>query len=74
MEAGADARWIEPFLGSGVVALNLAPERALLADTNRHLIGFYQAIQAGDINRLTVREFLECEGWKMAARGSRILL
>ena len=29
-----EGRWIEPFLGSGVVALNVAPERALPADTN----------------------------------------
>ncbi len=69
-EAEPDARWIEPFLGSGVVALNLAPERALLADTNRHIIGFYRAIQAGEINRHTVREFLECEGHKLAAGGA----
>jgi hypothetical protein len=40
-------RWIEPFLGSGVVVLNLAPERALLTDTNQHIIHFYQAIQCG---------------------------
>ena len=32
--------WVEPFLGSGVVALNVAPKRALLADTNPHLIRF----------------------------------
>jgi site-specific DNA-adenine methylase len=37
-------RWIEPFLGSGVVAFNLAPRRDLLADTNRHIIGLYQGI------------------------------
>ena len=40
------ALWVEPFLGSGVVAFNLAPQRALLTDTNRHIIAFYQAIQA----------------------------
>ena len=36
--------WIEPFLGTGVVAFNIAPERALLCDTNPHLINFYQPI------------------------------
>lgn len=35
---GDDARWIEPFLGSGIVALNLMLERALLADTNLLLL------------------------------------
>ena len=59
--------WIEPFIGSGVVALNLAPPRALLSDTNKHIIGFYQAIQRGEMNRESAREFLECEGKKLAA-------
>src|SRR5205814_766906 len=38
-------RWIEPFLGSGVVAFNFAPQKALLADTNSHIIKLYQSIQ-----------------------------
>jgi DNA adenine methylase len=67
---GKDARWIEPFGGSGVVALNLAPERALLADTNKHIIGLYQAIQRGEMNRGTVREFLVHEGERLAAGGA----
>lgn len=68
--AEAGARWIEPFLGSGVVALNLAPQRALLTDTNRHIIAFYQAIQRGKMNRTGAREFLECEGRKLEAGGA----
>lgn len=68
--ATSKARWIEPFLGSGVVALNLAPERALLTDTNRHLIEFYKAIQSGTLNRTTVRDFLVCEGQKLEAGGA----
>ena len=60
-------RWIEPFLGSGVVAFNLAPQRALLTDTNKHIICFYQAIQRGEMNRESAREFLECEGCKLSA-------
>jgi len=64
------ARWIEPFLGSGVVALNLAPQRALLADTNRHIINLYQAIQRGELNRGAVREFLFSEGKRLAAGGA----
>lgn len=65
-----EARWIEPFLGSGVVALNVAPQRALLCDTNKHIIGFYQAVQLGDISRTTTRDFLECEGKKLAVGGA----
>lgn len=55
-------RWIEPFVGSGVVALNLAPQRALLADTNVHIISLYCAIQRGDVTAATVREHLVREG------------
>lgn len=55
-------RWIEPFLGSAVVALNIAPQRAILADTNEHIIALYQGIQCGSINGDTVRSFLEREG------------
>ena len=29
-----DTVWVEPFMGSGVVGLNLAPEHAIFADTN----------------------------------------
>jgi DNA adenine methylase len=66
-----DARWIEPFLGSGVVALNLAPRRALLADTNEHIINLYLAIQRGELNRQTARDFLVREGQKLAAGGAK---
>jgi len=69
-EAADDARWIEPFLGSGVVAFNFAPERALLADTNHHIINLYKAIQEGEIDGGKVREFLESEGKKLARGGA----
>ena len=65
-----DARWIEPFSGSCVVALNLAPRRALLADTNRHIIAFYKAIQSGELTREGAREFLTFEGERLAKRGA----
>lgn len=63
-------RWIEPFLGSGVVALNLAPERALLTDTNQHIIALYKAIQSGDITRQRVRTFLEQAGRQLEQEGA----
>lgn len=57
-----EGRWIEPFLGSGVVALNIAPDRALLADTNEHLIALYKGIQDKTITGHSVRSYLEREG------------
>ncbi|WP_198409851.1 DNA adenine methylase [Thiomonas arsenitoxydans] len=62
-------RWIEPFMGSGAVALNIAPPRALLCDTNEHLVRFYQGVQRGDITSMSVRAFLEEEGAKLLAVG-----
>lgn len=60
-----EGRWIEPFMGSGVVAFNLRPKRALLADSNPHLIRFYQAIADGTITPSRARQFLEKEGEKL---------
>ena len=62
-------RWIEPFCGSCVVAFNLRPERALLTDTNQHIIAFYQAIQSGQITPGSVTRYLEDEGAKLREQG-----
>ncbi|GAA8269880.1 hypothetical protein HpNP113_10010 [Helicobacter pylori] len=58
-------RWVEPFMGTGVVAFNIQPKRALLCDSNPHLIHFYQAIQDEKITPNIVREFLNEEGLKL---------
>lgn len=63
------SRWIEPFCGSGVVALNVQPKKALLCDTNLHIISLYQNIQSGKITAATVKEFLTSEGEKLKAQG-----
>jgi DNA adenine methylase len=39
-------RFIEPFVGSGAVALNLAHERNLIADANPDLIALYAVLKA----------------------------
>lgn len=49
-------------MGSGAVALNIAPQRALLADTNRHMIEFYQSLQNGSIDGRIMRDYLVKEG------------
>ncbi|MBC6409731.1 MAG: Dam family site-specific DNA-(adenine-N6)-methyltransferase [Ekhidna sp.] len=58
-------RWVEPFMGTGVVAFNVRPKKALLCDSNPHLIRFYQAIQEKEITSGLVRQFLEKEGVKL---------
>src|SRR5205807_6815369 len=55
-------RWIEPFLGSGVVLFNANPQEAIVSDANRHIIRFYQEVQSGKITPSVVKEFLEAEG------------
>ncbi len=63
------ARWIEPFCGSCVVALNVQPRVALLADTNIHIIRLYQEIQRCEITPAAVRSFLTSEGEKLHRLG-----
>lgn len=62
-------QYIEPFLGSGVVAFNLKPERAILSDLNPHIIQFYKSIQNGKITPILVRDYLEKEGKLLENRG-----
>ena len=40
-------RYVEPFCGGLALPLAFMPEHALLNDTNRHLISFYQWLQRG---------------------------
>jgi DNA adenine methylase len=45
--AHAHRRLVEPFVGGAAVALGLRPRRALLNDSNAHLINFYRWLQRG---------------------------
>ncbi|CAM3512576.1 Site-specific DNA-methyltransferase (adenine-specific) [Bordetella sputigena] len=56
-------------MGSGAVALNIAPRRALLADTNQHIVRFYQQIQDRTITPAVVKQFLEDEGAALLLKG-----
>ena len=62
-------RWIEPFMGSGVVGFNVRPEKAIFSDSNPHIIKIYQDINAGKITAGIVRSFLEKEGAVLKERG-----
>lgn len=59
------SRWVEPFMGTGVVAFNVRPKKALLCDSNPHLIRFYQGIQSKEITPAIVKHFLTEEGSKL---------
>lgn len=58
-------RWIEPFLGTGVVAFNSGAKKALLSDINPHLIHFYARLQSKEITPLGIQQFLYREGEKL---------
>ena len=62
-------RWVEPFMGTGVVGFNIAPKRALMCDTNPHLINFYQSIKEGSITPEVVRKYLNKEGAELLTKG-----
>lgn len=62
-------RWVEPFCGSCVVPLNLQPRKALLCDSNVHIINFYRDIQQNKICAASVRGFLEEQGAMLGAKG-----
>lgn len=55
-------RWVEPFMGTGVVAFNIKASKALLCDSNPHIINFYKALQEKEINGPVVRKYLTEEG------------
>lgn len=55
-------RWVEPFMGTGVVAFNIRPKKALLCDSNPHLINFYKKIQTKEITSAIVKNYLSKEG------------
>lgn len=63
--ANKKGKWIEPFLGTGVVAFNSDYKKAVLNDINPHIINFYKGVQDGTITPSKVKTFLEYEGEKL---------
>jgi len=61
--------WVEPFMGTGVVAFNIAPSNALLCDTNPHLVNFYSSLGRGEIASGDVRAYLMAEGETLLKKG-----
>lgn len=64
--------WIEPFCGSCVVPLNIRPERAVLCDSNEHIIRFYKDIQSRVITSGLVREYLVEKGARLKLQGEDV--
>ncbi|MDR1356339.1 MAG: Dam family site-specific DNA-(adenine-N6)-methyltransferase [Tannerellaceae bacterium] len=65
-----NGRWIEPFLGTGVVAFNAGYKKAVLNDSNPHIINFYQSVQAQKITSSLMKRYLQEEGEKLRNAGN----
>lgn len=61
--------WIEPFLGSGVVLFNIQPQKAIVSDSNKHIIQIYSDIQNRKITSSIVKDFLEENSMKLQKEG-----
>jgi DNA adenine methylase len=67
---GGSDRWIEPFLGTGVVAFNSGNKKAILNDSNPHIINFYKGVQQKTITASFMRQYLEQEGKMLSEAGN----
>lgn len=65
----APRTWREPFLGTGVVPLNLPFRRYVLSDANPHIVRFYSALKDGEISSGSIRKFLATEGEHLWRKG-----
>lgn len=61
--------WVEPFMGSGVVGFNVQPKKAIFADSNPHIINFYNAIKSGEITPEIAKVFLQKQGELLSKKG-----
>lgn len=69
-----EGKWIEPFMGSGVVGFNIRSKQAVFADKNPHIINFYNAIKRKEITSKKVEMFLKIEGENLLKKRRRLLL
>ena len=68
VDIAPDTVWVEPFMGSAVVGLNLAPRNAVFADLNPHIVCFYNHLKARTITADMVRAYLEEQGALLAEK------
>lgn len=69
VELSENTRWIEPFLGSGVVGFNIAGKNAIFADSNPHTINLYNQLKDKTINSAKIKQFLINEGKNLTEKG-----
>ncbi len=58
-------RWVEPFMGTGVVGFNIKAKESLMCDSNPHIINFYESLKRKKITSALVKDHLIKEGQKL---------
>ena len=63
--------WVEPFLGSGVVAFNCPTriKKVIVNDINPHIIKFYKSISDGEITSRKIQEVFEEHNKRLVNEG-----
>lgn len=63
--------WVEPFLGSGVVAFNCPGriKKVIVNDINPHIIKFYKSVSDGTINPDRIREVFDIHNQNLLKDG-----
>lgn len=65
-------RYIEPFLGSGVVFLNLLPKRSLVNDKNPHIIRLYKDLYEKKLHLKEMGEKIIATSQKILDKGTEV--
>lgn len=69
IKLNTEGRWIEPFMGSGVVGFNVRPKAAIFYDLNPHIVNFYNDLKYSRITPNLVKEYFEVEGKNLNEKG-----
>jgi len=70
IDLGSFSTWIEPFMGSAVVGLNVAPRKAIFADINPHIITFYNQLKCKAITARIIKGYLSEQNILLSEKGA----
>lgn len=60
-----NGKWIEPFMGTGVVCFNARYKSAIVNDINPHIVRFYSELADSKINAYIVSKYLEEQDYNL---------
>lgn len=65
----SNARWIEPFFGTGVVGFNAGFGQNIVGDTNPHIINFYNRLKDGVITYREAKDYFDEQNQLLRSAG-----